>query len=117
MKKRRKLKKNVCLCIFIVVFIILILIIYKELIISKPKIVGVWTTDDVTIYEFYKNNTGKLIVSLNEYEFNYKLKDNYLYVDFINDKSDDSEYYYSLKNNKLILKNDNGTFIFIRKDT
>ena len=112
--KKRKLK-SVCFCIFIVILIILILVMYKVFFSEKSKIVGTWTTDNVTIYKFNKNNTGKLIVSLSEYEFKYTLKNDVLYIDFINDKSEDSEYNYSFKNNKLVLKNEKGTFTFTKK--
>ena len=101
---------------FIVILIILIILIsHKVFFSAKSKLVGTWTTDNVTIYKFNKNNTGKLIVSLSEYEFNYTLKNNVLYIDFNNDKSEDSEYNYSFEKNKLVLKNNNGTFIFTKK--
>lgn len=113
LKKKRKLKlKNIA--IFLCFFVIIILVI-KVVFSDKSKLVGNWTSDNITIYEFYKNNTGKLIVSLNEYEFNYKLKDNYLYIDFKNEKYEDSKYSYSFKKKKLILMNENGTFTFTKK--
>ena len=91
------------------------LIIYNILSSSKSKIVGIWTTDNVTTYEFYKNNTGKLIVSLSEHEFKYSLKKNILYIDFENEKLEDSKYKYKFTNKKLILSNEKGEFKFIRK--
>ena len=111
MKKKRKFKNLAILLCFLVIIILVIKVVFSD----KLKLVGTWTNDNVTIYEFYKNNTGKLIVSLHEYEFNYKLKDNYLYIDFENEKSEDSKYSYSFKEKKLILKNENGTFTFIKK--
>ena len=113
MKKKIKLKlKNIAILLcFLVIFILVIKVVFSD----KLKLVGTWTNDNVTIYKFYKNNTGKLIVSLHEYEFNYKLKDNYLYIDFENEKSEDSKYSYSFKEKKLILKNEKGTFTFIKK--
>ena len=81
----------------------------------KGKLIGTWTTDGVTIYEFNRNNTGKLIVSVGEFSFTYKIKDNTLEIDFENEKSTDSKYTYQFDNNKLILDGDNGTFTFTRK--
>ena len=89
MKKKRKLKRIVWIYIFIVFIILSNLILYKSLFSAKAKLIGTWTTDDVTTYEFYKNNTGKLVVSLSEYKFKYSLKKNILYIDFENDKSED----------------------------
>ena len=101
MKKKIKMKlKNIA--IFLCFFVIIILFL-------------TWTSDNITIYEFYKNNTGKLIVSLNEYDFNNKLKDKYLYIDFENEKSEDSKYSYLFKKKKLILMNEKGTFTFTKK--
>ena len=82
---------------------------------DKDSIVGTWTTDGVTVYQFNKNNTGLLIVSLKEYEFTYKIKDDTLEIDFKNERSTDSKYTYTFEDNKLILKGDNGTFTFIKK--
>ena len=79
------------------------------------SIIGEWTTDGVTIYEFNKDNTGKLKVSLGEYDFDYIIKEDKISIDFINEKSEDSEYTYTLNKDKLVLKGKNGTFNFKRK--
>ena len=113
MKKNRKFKLKkiaIILCFFVIIMLII-----KVVFSDKAKLVGTWTSDNITIYEFYKNNTGKLIVSLNEYDFNYKLKDKYLYIDFENEKSEDSKYSYLFKKKKLILMNEKGTFTFTKK--
>ena len=81
----------------------------------KDSILGSWTTDGVTIYEFNKDNTGKLIVSLKEYEFTYVIGNDTLLINFENEKSEDSKYTYTFEDDKLILEGDNGKFTFIRK--
>lgn len=98
------------MCLFVIIILIIKVNFSKE-----SKLIGTWTSDNITIYKFNKKNTGKLIVSLSEYEFKYKIKDKYLYIDFKNDKLEHSKYSYSLKNNKLILKNHKGTFTFNKK--
>jgi len=115
LKKKRKLKRIVWIYIFIVFIILSNLILYKSLFSSKAKLIGTWTTDNVTTYEFYKNNTGKLVVSLSEYKFKYSLKKNILYIDFENDKSEDSKYEYKFINKKLVLSNEKGIFTFVKK--
>ena len=114
MKKKIKLKKGPFIFVLIIV-ILLIVIISKSVLSDKSKIVGTWTTDGITIYEFKKNNTGKLKVSLSEYVFKYKLKKNIIYIDFESDKIEDSNYNYSFKDKKLILKNEKGEFTFTKK--
>ena len=110
--RRRKLKRWVKVSILMMMFLILIFIVYSLCFSSKRKIIGTWTTDNITTYEFYKDGTGKLITSLSEYKFNYNFKKNILYIDFENDKSEDSEYKYKIEKNKLVLNNENGIFYF-----
>ncbi len=82
---------------------------------NEETLIGEWTTDGVTIYEFYKDNTGKLKTSLSEYDFKYKIEENKLSIDFKNEKSEDSEYTYKLTKDKLVLEGKNGKFNFKRK--
>ncbi len=116
MKYRRINKKNVILCIVLIIGIILVMLGIFKVINSKNKLIGSWTTDGVTVYEFNKNGKGKLILPLAEYEFNYKTKSNKLSIDFINDKSEDSDYTYSFKMKKLVLEGEKGVFIFSKKN-
>ena len=111
------MKKKIIIMAILVVLALIALIIMLAGIKKLPKsqIVGTWTTDGVTIYKFNKDNTGELIVSLKNYPFTYKIKNDILEIDFENERSTDSKYTYSFEENKLILKGDNGTFTFIRK--
>ena len=111
------MKKKIIIILVIVLFIAvsLIIIFSKKENAPRNKLVGTWTTDGVTIYQFDKDNTGKLIVSLGEYEFTYKIDDDKLYIDFKNEESTDSEYTYVFEDNRLVLKGDNGIFTFIKK--
>ena len=113
-KRNRRLKTKKILilaCIIIVVCVALIFIFN-----GKNKFIGSWTTDGVTIYEFRKDNTGVLKVSLSDYDFKYEIKDDKLYIDFKNPKSEDSEYTYEFKDDKLILTGKYGVFTFKRND-
>ena len=119
--KKNKYKKIINILTIILIILIVITLCISISIKKKNKndvketIIGKWTTDEVTVYQFNKDNTGMLIVPLSEYKFTYKIKDNKLSIDFQNEKSEDSEYTYSLEKNKLILKGQNGTFTFKRK--
>lgn len=79
---------------------------------KKNPLIGTWTTDGVTKYKFNEDNTGALIVSLGEYKFKYTREKDELFIDFENEKSEDTKYTYTLKDNKLTLKSVNGTFNF-----
>ncbi len=113
--KRRRLKKKPIIIFLLLLVLLLLIIIYNLVFSNKSKLIGTWTTDNNTIYIFNTNNKGILKVSLSEYSFKYKIKKNILYIDFDNDKSNDSEYVYKVENKKLILTNDNGEFIFNKK--
>ena len=116
MKKRKlKLKKKAIVIITFLLVVLLFFILHNFVFSDKSKLLGSWTTDNTTIYKFNRNNTGKLIVSLSEYDFKYKIKNNKLYIDFENEKSEDSEYEYNFKNKRLILSNDKGIFTFTKK--
>ena len=116
-KRNRKLKiKNILILICVVVIVSFALILlFKGKSSTKNKFIGEWTTDGVTIYEFKKDNTGVLKVSLADYDFEYEIKDNILYIDFKSTKAEDSEYSYDFKDGKLILTGKYGTYTFIKK--
>ena len=111
LNKKRRIKKISLIIILIIIIAIILFIIFKK---DKDKLIGSWTTDGVTIYEFNNDNTGYLKVSLGKHEFTYKIEDDKLFIDFKNEKSTDSEYTYSFKDGKLILKGRNGTFTFTK---
>ena len=112
--KKTKIKRFILLIISIIAILFLIFVIIK-----KPEekeksktIIGTWTTDGVTNYQFNKNGTGILIVPLSEYEFTYKMEDDSLLIDFKNEKSTDSKYKFYFEDEKLILEGTNGKFTF-----
>lgn len=107
-----KILSSICLVLLIIIIIIIISLVNRKESKSNNELIGKWTTDGVTIYEFKKDNTGFLIVPLSEYKFNYKIEGKKLLIDFENEKSIDSKYTYSIKNGKLILKGSNGNFTF-----
>ena len=116
-KKNRKLKtKKILIFVFILIIIaVALILIFKQKNNINKKFVGTWTTDGVTVYEFKKDGTGALKVSLGEYEFEYEIKDDKLYIDFKSTKAEDSEYTYEFKDGKLILTGKYGVFTFTKK--
>ena len=112
------MKKKITIMIILIVVALAILIVLILGLRESPKanLIGIWTTDGVTIYEFDRNNKGKLVVSVGEFPFTYKINADTLEIDFENEKSTDSKYTYKFDDNKLILNGDNGTFTFIKKE-
>lgn len=116
MKKKRKLKKQgiLIICGIVVLLIILFVVLFlnRKSQIYQKNIIGSWTIDNVTIYEFNKNNKGKLKVSLDEYLFTYQIKSDEIVIDFDDDSIQNSEYTFDIIKNKLILSGINGKFEF-----
>ena len=82
------------------------------------RLINTWTTDGITVYEFYNNGNGSMKLPSSEYKFTYVTNDNKLYINFESDKAIDSDYEYLFENDKLILKGINatsGTYTFTKK--
>ena len=113
MKKLKRIKK------FLLVVLLIIIIIFIALLFLLPRkgndLIGTWTTDDVTVYQFNKGGTGALIVPLGTYDFTYKTEKDKLSIDFESEESIDYEYKYYFKDDKLILEGTNGKFTFKKK--
>lgn len=118
MKKKRKIKKQsiLIICGIVVLLIILFCIITfnRNNKIQSNNIIGSWTIDNVTIYEFYKDDKGKLKVSLNDYSFTFQINNDVINIDFDDDSLLDSEYTFVIENDKLKLSGINGEFEFSR---
>lgn len=120
-KKKNKLK------IIIVLAIIFIVIIEFFVLRNKKKndfyttdkkvvktLVGKWTTDGNTVYEFNDDGKGALVVPVMTVPFSYRIDDNIIYIDFENEDSEDTNYNYTLEDDKLVLNSANGSFEFSR---
>ena len=115
-------KKYIIIMIIIIVIIICIFVLgistqnrNKN---KTDEIIGTWTTDEVTVYEFDGKGNGKLILPSSQYNFTYTLNENIIHIDFESEKATDSDYIYSLDEGKLILNGTNttaGTYTFTKK--
>ena len=121
-KGKMKIKKFNLFILLLIIFVVSLfsfIIIFgrKNTIENKysNKIKGEWTTDGVTVYNFNDDNTGEMILPLSKYKFDYVIKKDTLFIDFVNKKSEDIKYTYSFEDNKLILESNNGKFVFKRK--
>ncbi len=115
MKKRRRLKKEFIIVLIIASVIALSISLIMIINSSKDKLIGTWISEGGTIYEFKKDNEGVMKTSLSEYKFTYKRDDKTISIDFEDEKNIDTDYEYSFKGSKLIMKSDRGLFTFTKK--
>lgn len=115
-RRKRKSKLHIITFIFLVIIIIVCLVIFipkfKEKVKQnklKNELLGSWTTDGYTVYEFYKEGKGALKIQNADYIFLYSINENTLFIDFENEKSIDSNFEFSFEDGKLILRGINGT--------
>lgn len=59
---------------------------------SAENVMGEWTLDGVTSYEFYDDGTGNLITSTTDFLFYYAVEGNILTLDFADDSVTDALY-------------------------
>ena len=115
-KKRNKLLLAICMVIAVILFVSVVVCIVKfkgninkQNIQQAQSLIGVWTTDGVTVYEFKEDGKGMLKLPLSEYKFTYKIEENNLFINFESKETRDSNYEYFFEKENLILKGIKGT--------
>ena len=120
-KKKNKLLLVICIVIAVIlsVFVVVFIVKFKgninkqniesENIQQGKTLMGVWTTDGVTVYEFKENGNGTLKLPLSEYKFTYKIEGNNLFINFESKETRGSNYEYFFEEENLILKGIKGT--------
>lgn len=100
--------------ILLIIGIILIVNAHNK---TKP-LIGRWSYDDATVYEFGEDGQGSLILPLNSYSFSYKEDNGTLIIDFSDDMAEDKNYTYQVSGDTLLLiGNDGSEYQFVRKDS
>lgn len=111
-----KLKRKTI--IIIVVVITIIILVYGYLLLtnkSNNEIIGFWTIDDYTNYEFLENDKGNLVLPHKKMEFTYKIKDNTICIDFKDENAIDKCYEYKFEGKELIIKDSNNNVFNLKK--
>ena len=111
-KKKTKIKLKPLLITAIILGLIIIL--FVKLCEKNNSLVGKWTTENGTIYQFDKDYTGKLITQLGDFKFKYNIDDDEVFVDFDSEKSKDTRFKFYFEGEELIFENSNGKFIFTK---
>lgn len=68
-----------------------------------PSIKGRWDLDGTTVYRFDSNGKGALVLMYGEYEFNYTIEGEKLYIDFIDEGALDASYTFQVQKRMLFL--------------
>ena len=76
---------------------------------ATDALAGTWDLDSNTTYEFDGKGSGEMLLTLADYDFTYEIKDNQLYIDFVNESAHDATYEFSVKGDTLILIGGEGT--------
>ena len=108
--KRRKRQRAVIVSLLALLFVVLIIVlICKGCSGRTDALAGKWDFDGTTAYEFDGKGSGALLLTLADYDFTYEIKDNQLYIDFVNESAHDATYEFSVKGDTLILIGGEGT--------
>ena len=113
-RKAEQKKKKIIISVIVAIIIIIFLVcVFRE---NKNPLVGKWSTDKGTVYEFNKDKTGKLSIAIGEYEYKYEIKKNKVFVDFDGENSIDTEFTFKIEKGSLVLESSNGKFTFKKID-
>lgn len=116
----RKNSRKILLVITVILCVLVVIIVGFKANMNKHNIqraktkedntlLGLWTTDGITFYEFKENGNGVLKLPLSEYLFTYKIEENKLFIDFESKETRDANYEYFFEKENLILKGIKGT--------
>ena len=108
MKKKKQNKRRMQIGGASVIIVAIILIV-KGCSGATDALAGTWDLDSNTTYEFDGKGSGAMLLTLADYDFTYEIKDNQLYIDFVNESAHDATYEFSVKGDTLTLIGGEGT--------
>lgn len=108
-KRKRRNNKPLLLAAAVVAVVLIVVIIAVSLPKNDSALLGVWQYDKYTQYEFNEDGKGCLCADDVHYEYQYKVRNSKLEIDFIEDIVRDCNYKYSIDANKLTLTGGEGT--------
>ena len=104
-RRKRSVKPwmPVALAVALVVVIAAVLLIGMKGCGAEPSIEGRWNLDGATVYEFYGEGKGALVLTTMTFEFNYTIEKDVVSIDFIDERATDAKYEYAIENDLLML--------------
>lgn len=116
----RKRQKQMILRLGITIMLLVVLIIVAVILFQKDELKGTWNYDETTVYQFDGDGKGTLVLPSKNYEFNYEIKKNELFIDFLDEKARDFVYKFEVDKDMLILVDKKGeekvTYTMKRKE-
>lgn len=70
---------------------------------AKSSIEGRWDLDGTTVYEFYDDGKGALVLLTMTFDFDYTIQENMVYIDFKDDRALDSRYEFVIEGDMMML--------------
>lgn len=118
LKIKRKFKaskaKAFALLVVLIILIVLIFVVINK---KNNPLLGKWKNDNGdTIYQFDKDYTGKLIISIGEYNYKYEISGDKVSLDFESEAIEDPVFTFKIEDDNLILTKDDESFTFKKSD-
>ena len=108
-KRKNNRKKATILVASIIAVVLLVVIVCALLPKTDSELIGVWQYNEYTKYEFFEDGKGCLCADDVHYEYEYKISNGTLKLDFVEDVVRDCDYSYSIDGKKLTLTGGEGT--------
>ena len=70
---------------------------------TEANIEGRWDLDGTTVYEFYPEGKGALVLSTMSFEFTYTVEGNQVSIDFADERATDAQYEFAISDDLLML--------------
>ena len=105
-QQKQKRQRGIMIAVIFMLLGIIGIMLYS---LNRNPLVGRWYMDSVTVYQFKKDGTGKMILPMSEYEFTYTTENGVLIIDFLYEGAKDAEYEYEINGDELTLKGGNAT--------
>ena len=70
---------------------------------AQGSIEGRWDLDGATVYEFYPDGKGALVLTTMTFDFEYSIKGNKVAIDFTDERASDAEYEFTSSDDMLML--------------
>ncbi len=103
----------------LVVLLLLSVILGMKSCAPKPSIQGRWNLDSATIYEFYPDGKGALVLTTMTFEFTYTIDGDQVSIDFVDERATDTKYEFAVTEELLMLMggpNDNQTQHILKRE-
>ena len=118
-RRRRRLNPGFIVTVCLLVTITVGLILIGHACTRQSDVVGRWDMDGTTVYEFYRDGTGVLVLQTMNFEFEYTDKNGVITIDFVDERAKDASYEYVINVDVMMLSGGPGNAVsefILRRD-